>query len=87
MSIGPVQQLINKRARQAGTDPSTYLNWLTERVGELGNLILAEIEKTTKIPEGQLAQMVMEDNRTSETHVVTVTVTRKPVEAGIIIPN
>ena len=71
-----LDKLMFKRAREVGVDPKHYVNWLVNRMGELCEPMLKNIESTNQIPEGQQAQVQFFDNNSSDTHQLIMTVCR-----------
>lgn len=75
-----LDKLIRNRARQVGVDPTHYLDWLLMRVSEVANPMLQHTEESEEIAEGNQAQVMFTDNRSFDTHVVTIMVTRVEAE-------
>lgn len=75
-----LDKLVQKRSREAGVDPMHYMNWLVNRVGEICEPMLKNIEAENDIPKDQQARVQFFDNNTSKTHQLVITVTRHLVE-------
>lgn len=78
-----LDKLIRKRARQVGVEGQHYLDWLLMRVSEIANPMLMHTEETAEIEEGKQAQVMFTDNRSFDSHVITIMVTRTEADEYI----